>query len=56
VAAPVSPRSLKEAARDFERQRILDVLAGAAFDKKEAARRLGLSLASLYRKLDDKAT
>jgi DNA-binding NtrC family response regulator len=56
VAAPVSPRSLKAAARDFERQRILDVLAGAAFDKKEAARRLGLSLASLYRKLDGKAT
>jgi DNA-binding NtrC family response regulator len=56
VAASVSPRSLKEAAREFERQRILDVLAGASFDKKEAARRLGLSLASLYRKLDDKAT
>ena len=56
VAAPVLPRSLKEAAQEFERQRILDVLAGTAFDKKEAARRLGLSLASLYRKLDGTAT
>jgi len=54
LAGPVSPRSLRQAARDFEQQRILDVLAGAAFDKKEAARRLGLSLASLYRKLDGK--
>ena len=50
--APVSPRSLKSAARAFERQRILDVLAGTGFDKRVAARRLGLSLASLYRKLD----
>ena len=56
VAAPGSPRSLKAAAREFERQRILDVLVGTAFDKKEAARRLGLSLASLYRKLDGTAT
>jgi transcriptional regulator with PAS, ATPase and Fis domain len=56
VVKIVSPSSLKEAARQFERRRILDVLAAAAFDKKEAARRLGLSLASLYRKLDDKAT
>jgi two-component system response regulator AtoC len=50
--APASPRSLKSAAREFERQRILDVLASTGFDKRVAARRLGLSLASLYRKLD----
>ena len=56
LIVPAPPPSLKEAAREFERQRILDVLAGTAFDKKEAARRLGLSLASLYRKLDDSAT
>jgi DNA-binding NtrC family response regulator len=54
--APFPPRSLKEAAREFERQRVLEVLAGAAFDKKEAARRLRLSLASLYRKLDGNTT
>lgn len=53
-APPGSPRSLKAAAREFERQRILDVLADAGFDKKKAARRLGVSLASLYRKLDGK--
>jgi DNA-binding NtrC family response regulator len=56
IAAPASPRSLKEAAREFERQRIRDVLASTGFDKKEAARRLGLSLASLYRKLDGTGT
>jgi transcriptional regulator with PAS, ATPase and Fis domain len=55
VVSPVSPSSLKEAAREFERQRILDVLADTGFDKKEAARRLGMSLSSLYRKLDDRA-
>jgi DNA-binding NtrC family response regulator len=52
VAPP--PPSLKAAARQFERQRILDVLADTGFDKKKAARRLGLSLASLYRKIDGK--
>jgi len=31
--------------------RYADVLAEARFDKREAARRLGISLASLYRKL-----
>jgi len=37
--------------RRFERQHIMAVLAQTQFDKKEAARRLGISLASLYRKL-----
>jgi transcriptional regulator with PAS, ATPase and Fis domain len=54
AAAPGWPPSLREAAREFERQRILDVLADTGFDKREASRRLGLSLASLYRKLDSK--
>ena len=44
--------SLREATRHFERQQIMAVLALSQFDKREAARRLGLSLASLYRKLE----
>ncbi|HLC42970.1 MAG TPA: sigma-54 dependent transcriptional regulator [Methylomirabilota bacterium] len=44
--------TLKDAAQRFERQHILEILALAQFDKKEAARLLGISLASLYRKLD----
>jgi DNA-binding NtrC family response regulator len=47
--------SLKEATRRFERHHIRDMLARTEFDKKEAARRLGLSLASLYRKLEGEA-
>jgi DNA-binding NtrC family response regulator len=48
---PPSTPSLKDAVRGFERQHVLDVLALTGHDKKEAARRLGLSLTSLYRKL-----
>ncbi len=47
----MAPVHLKDATQRFQRQRILDVLAVVNFDKKEAARRLGLSLPSLYRKL-----
>src|SRR5882762_4475710 len=42
---------LRDVARRFERQYIMAVLTQTQFDKKEAARRLGISLASLYRKL-----
>jgi transcriptional regulator with PAS, ATPase and Fis domain len=52
LKAPASEASLKEATRQFERQHIQDVLARAEFDKRKAARRLGVSLASLYRKLE----
>jgi len=52
AAAPAGPRPLREAVRRFERQHVLDVLAEARFDKRLAARMLGISLASLYRKLD----
>ncbi len=45
--------TLKEAMQRSERQHILEVLALTQYDKKEAAKRLGISLASLYRKLDD---
>jgi transcriptional regulator with PAS, ATPase and Fis domain len=43
---------LREAVGRFERRHVLDVLAEAGGDKREAARRLGISLASLYRKLE----
>jgi len=48
--------SLKQAIRQFEREKIREALASAGFDKREAARLLGLSLASLYRKLDEPLT
>jgi len=51
AAAAPSPRDLKSAVRWFERQHLLDVLAETRADKREAAQVLGISLASLYRKL-----
>ena len=51
--APPSARSLREAIRQFESQHVRDVLADAHFDKREAARMLEISLASLYRKLGE---
>jgi DNA-binding NtrC family response regulator len=52
--APASSEgvSLKDATREFERQQVMGMLARTAFDKREAARRLGLSLTSLYRKME----
>jgi|SoiMethySBSTD1v2_1073268.scaffolds.fasta_scaffold117388_1 DNA-binding NtrC family response regulator len=46
------PTDLRDAVRQFSRDHILDVLARAGFNKREAARLLGISLASLYRKLN----
>jgi transcriptional regulator with PAS, ATPase and Fis domain len=53
AAAPDSPRptALRDAVRDFERQHILQVLRQTGHDKRVAAAALGISLASLYRKL-----
>jgi DNA-binding NtrC family response regulator len=51
--APPSARALREAIRQFESQHVRDVLAAARFDKREAARILEISLASLYRKLGE---
>jgi DNA-binding NtrC family response regulator len=45
------PQDLRGAVRRFERQHLLDVLAATQSDKRKAARVLGISLASLYRKL-----
>ena len=45
------PHDLREAVRRFERQHLMDVLAETCSDKRRAARLLGISLASLYRKL-----
>jgi transcriptional regulator with PAS, ATPase and Fis domain len=47
--------ALRDVTRRVERQHILAVLAQTHFDKKEAARRLGISLASLYRKIGEHA-
>ena len=44
---------LRKAVRDFERRYISVVLASAGGDKVKAARRLGIGLSSLYRKLDE---
>jgi DNA-binding NtrC family response regulator len=44
---------LRAALRDYERQHIQRVLEKCNDDKREAARRLGLGLSSLYRKLED---
>ncbi|PYN16210.1 MAG: Fis family transcriptional regulator [Candidatus Rokuibacteriota bacterium] len=48
------PQNLRGAVRQFERQHLLDVLATQS-DKRQAARLLGISLASLYRKLHGRA-
>ena len=52
ATAPVAhPRDLREAMRQFERRHLTDVLDEARLDKRKAADLLGISLASLYRKL-----
>ncbi len=45
--------NLRSALRDYERQHIQRVLRDCADDKRETARRLGLGLSSLYRKLEE---
>ncbi len=45
------PLDLREAIRQFERRHLIDVLDETHLDKKKAAHLLGISLASLYRKL-----
>jgi two-component system response regulator PilR (NtrC family) len=47
------PLKLDEAVRQFSRTHILSVLSALEGDKKEAAKALGMSLSSLYRKLEE---
>jgi DNA-binding NtrC family response regulator len=49
--APVPNTDLRAAVRLFEHRHVLEALVTAQFDKRVAARTLGISLASLYRKL-----
>ena len=51
VPADVPRADLREAVRRFERAYLLDVLEETDRDKRRAADRLGISLASFYRKL-----
>jgi DNA-binding NtrC family response regulator len=51
TAHGAAPQDLRGAVRRFERQHLMEVLAATQSDKRKAARVLGISLASLYRKL-----
>jgi transcriptional regulator with PAS, ATPase and Fis domain len=45
--------SLKKAANTFQKKYIIEVLMKTDYDRKKAARLLGLSLSSLYRKIKE---
>ncbi len=45
--------NLRAAVREYERHHIQRVMRECGDDKREAARRLGLGLSSLYRKLEE---
>jgi transcriptional regulator with PAS, ATPase and Fis domain len=47
------PQKLDEAMKVFAREHILQVLSSVSGDKKDAAKLLGMSLSSLYRKLEE---
>ena len=51
AADATRPTLLREAVGDFVRRHILEVLQHCNYDKRAAAAELGISLASLYRKL-----
>lgn len=54
ASAPISQGDdLREAVRAYERHHIEDVLGRCGQDKRIAAKRLGVSLSSLYRKLEE---
>jgi len=52
-AAPAVGDDLREALRAYERVHVENVLQRTGGDKRAAAERLGLSLSSLYRKIED---
>ncbi len=47
------PNRLKEAVAHFEREHLIRILQKTALNKEEAATILGISLSSLYRKMDE---
>jgi DNA-binding NtrC family response regulator len=47
------PSRLKDAVAHFERQHLTKILQKTALNKEEAAQILGISLSSLYRKMDE---
>jgi DNA-binding NtrC family response regulator len=47
------PERLKDAITNFEREHILKILKKTSMSKEEAAKILGISLSSLYRKIDE---
>jgi DNA-binding NtrC family response regulator len=49
----VAGDNLRAAVRDYERHHIQRVLRDCGDDKREAARRLGMGLSSLYRRLEE---
>lgn len=53
VSIPAASDCLRDALRAYEKAHIQTVLAKVGHDKKVAAERLGMSLSSLYRKLDE---
>jgi len=50
---PSPGASLKDATKNFMKRHILQVLQRHTADKEAAARELGISLSSLYRKMDE---
>jgi DNA-binding NtrC family response regulator len=50
-AAARAPKGLREALRAFERDHIRSVLEESGLDREKAARRLGIGVSSLYRKM-----
>ena len=53
VAAPTVGDDLRDALHVYERVHIETVLRRSAGDKRQAADKLGLSLSSLYRKMNE---
>lgn len=51
--SPLAGDDLRAGVREYERQHIHRVLDACGDDKREAARRLGMGLSSLYRKLEE---
>ncbi len=50
---PPYTQDVKEALRQFEKHHIQQVLEQVSEDQKEAANLLGMSLSSLYRKIEE---